>query len=214
MEISHLGHSSFKLRGKNVTLITDPFDPAMVGLKFPKLEADIVTISHDHNDHNFIKEISGNPLIINGPGEYEVKGADIIGLASFHDNQKGKLRGKNTIYRISLDDVSLVHLGDLGHELDDRDIEALDGIDILLIPVGGFFTISASEAMAVISKLEPNIIIPMHYLTEKYNQENFAKIATVDNFLKEMGKVGITPQPKLNITKDKIPAEPTIVVLE
>lgn len=214
MEIVHLGHSSFKLRGKSTTIVTDPFDPSMVGLRFPKIEAEIVTVSHDHHDHNFIGAVSGSPVIINGPGEYEVKGVDIIGINSFHDEKEGSERGRNTVYLIKIDGISVVHLGDLGHKLDDKQREILSGCHILMIPVGGFFTISAFEASQVVSQLEPTVIIPMHYNTPELNQKVFSKIAGVDDFLKEMGKESIIPQPKINITKDKLPVETTIVVLE
>lgn len=214
MEITHLGHSSFKLRGKAVTVVTDPFDPDMVGLKFPKIEADIITVSHDHHDHNFIRIVSGNPIIIDGPGEYEVKGADIIGINSYHDEKEGSERGRNVVYLMKIDGISVVHLGDLGHKLDDRQRESLNGVDILLIPVGAIYTIDAATATQVISQLEPSIIIPMHYHTSSLNQQIFGKLTGVDVFLKEMGKEGITPQPKLNITKDKLPSETTVVVLE
>src|SRR3989344_1314972 len=174
MEITHIGHASFRLRGKKAILITDPYDPAMVGLKFPKTEADIVTISHPHGDHNYKEGISGEKLIIiEGPGEYEVKSVKIIGIPTYHDEVRGGERGKNTIYRIDMDEISIAHLGDLGHKLDDTTIEVLNRIDVLMIPVGGYYTISSAIAVQVVSQLEPSIIIPMHYLTDRMNKENF-----------------------------------------
>lgn len=214
MEITYIGHSSFKLRGKSGTLVTDPFNPVSVGSKFPKVEADVITISHGHDDHNYSDGVSGSPLIIAGPGEYEVKGIKIIGVASFHDNENGKERGDNTIYRIEADGISVVHLGDLGHKLDDKSLEILDGVDILLIPVGGVYTISASLAAEVISQLEPKIVLPMHYNTKLHNQKIFSFLSGVDIFLKEMGKEDIKSIPKLSVTKDRLPAELTVVVLE
>lgn len=214
MEITHLGHSSFKIRGKQVVLVTDPFDPDMVGIKFPKLQADVVTVSHKHRDHSFKSAVEGTPLIIAGPGEYEVKGAKIIGVSTFHDSQNGEVRGKNTVYRLEIDGVSLVHCGDLGHKFDDGQLETLDGANILLVPVGGFYTIDASVASEVVSQIDPDIIIPMHYNDSRLKQENFGKLTGVDVFLKQMGKEGITPQQKLTITKDRLPNEPLVVVLE
>lgn len=214
MEIQYLGHACFRLKGKNATVITDPFDPKMVGIKFPKTSADIVTISHLHKDHSYTKEIEGEELIINGPGEYEVKGIKILGISSFHDAKEGKERGKNTIYRIEVDKVSIIHLGDLGHKLTDGEVDSLGNVDILLVPVGGFYTINAAEATLVSSQIEPKIIIPMHYNRKDLNQENFGKLESVDVFLKEMGKAGVIPQPKLVITKEKLPLEATVVVLE
>ncbi|MBI4990900.1 MBL fold metallo-hydrolase [Candidatus Gottesmanbacteria bacterium] len=214
MEITYIGHSSFKLRGKSGTLVSDPFNPASLGSKFPKVEADVVTISHGHDDHNYSGGVSGSPLIIAGPGEYEVKGIKIIGVPSFHDNENGKERGENTIYRIEIDGISVVHLGDLGHKLDDKSLEILDGVDILLIPVGGVYTISAPIAAEVISQLEPKIVLPMHYNTKLHNQKIFSNLSGVDVFLKEMGKEDTKPIPKLSVTKDRLPTELTVVVLE
>jgi L-ascorbate metabolism protein UlaG (beta-lactamase superfamily) len=214
MEITHLGHSSFKLKGKSASLITDPFDPEAVGMKFPKAEADVVTLSHFHKDHNFTEGIGGEPVIIAGPGEYEVKGIRVIGIPSYHDAEKGAEKGKNTMYLIVIDNVSIVHCGDLGHKLDDKQKEILNGADILLIPVGGFFTINAKTATEVVSQIEPSVIIPMHYRTDKFTKEVSSEFVGVEEFLKEMGKEAVLSQPKLMITKDKIPGEPTVVVLE
>lgn len=214
MEITHLGHASFKIRGRHVALITDPFNPEMTGLKFPKIAADIVTISHQHGDHNFLGRILDTPVIIAGPGEYEAKGVRIVGIATYHDAVKGSQRGKNTIYRIEMDGISLVHCGDLGHKLDDGQIDQLGDVDLLMIPVGGVYTISAKEATEVVHRLEPKIVIPMHYNTSGLSQSAFGELAEVSNFLKEMGKEGIKSQPKLVVSKEKLPAEITVIVLE
>lgn len=214
MEITHLGHSSFKVRGKRATLVTDPFDPEFISLKFPKVEASVVTVSHEHGDHNFTKGVGGEPTIIDGPGEYEVAGIKIMGLSSFHDDKRGEERGKNTVYYIEMDKVSLAHLGDLGDKLDDAVSEILNGVDVLMIPVGGFYTISPVTAVEIITKLEPSIIIPMHYRPVGTRNETLAKLEPVSTFLKEMGKENVTPEPKLSISKDKIPGEATVVVLE
>lgn len=214
MEITYIGHSSFKLKGKSAVVATDPYDEKMVGLKFPKIEADIVTVSHQHEDHNNIQVIEGTPVVITGPGEYEIKGVKIVGVATFHDDMKGDKRGKNTVYHIKIDGISIVHCGDLGHKLDDKKLEMLDGVDILMVPVGGFYTLSASEASELASQLDPKIIIPMHYNHTKLNQNTFGQLSAVDVFLKEMGKEGIQPVEKLVVTKEKLPAELTVVVLE
>ncbi len=214
MEISLIGHASFKLRGKTATVVTDPFDPKVMGIKFPKTTADIVTVSHSHPDHSFVGVLEGDNLVIEGPGEYEVKGVKIWGVPTFHDTTNGKERGKNTVYRMEIDRVSIVHLGDLGHKLTDVQVDSLDGVDILLVPVGGFYTIDGEVAAAISSQLEAKIVIPMHYNRRDLDQKRFGKLAGVDVFLKEMGKSGIIPQPKLLITKEKLPLEPTVVVLE
>lgn len=214
MEITYLGHSSFKLRGKSVVVVTDPF-AENIGIKFPRhVAADIVTISHNHDDHNNLKAVEGNPFVVKGPGEYEVKGVAIVGISVFHDDQKGALRGKNTIYRIEIDGISIVHLGDLGHALSSDQVDDLDGVDILLIPVGSFYTIDAGVAAEVVSLVEPSIVIPMHYNRPGLDQKTFASLDPVSVFLKEMGKEGITAVPKLSISKDKLPEELQVVVIE
>lgn len=214
MEITYLGHSSFKLRGKTVTVVTDPYD-ASIGIKFPKhTSADIVTVSHDHNDHNAAGTVEGSPFVIGGPGEYEVKGVAIVGIGVFHDEAGGSKRGKNTIYRIELDGVSIVHLGDLGHTLTSDQVDGLDGVDILLIPVGGVYTIDAKIAHEVVTTIEPSVVIPMHYNREGLDQKTFGTLAPVATFLKEIGKEGILPVPKLTVTKDKLPEELQVVVLQ
>lgn len=214
MDITYLGHSSFKLRGKQVTVVTDPFS-SMVGLPFPKhTSADIVTVSHDHEDHNAAGVVEGNPFVVAGPGEYEIKGVGIVGIGVFHDDAAGAKRGKNTIYRIELDGISIVHLGDLGHELSSVEVDSLDGVDILFVPVGGVYTIDAATAAKVVSEIEPTIVIPMHYNRPGLDQKTFGALTGVDAFLKEMSKTEVTPQPKLTITKDKLPEEMQVVVLQ
>lgn len=213
MEITFISHAAFKLRGNKATIVTDPFDPEFLKIKFPKIEADIVTISHEHPDHNFAEGVDAQPLIIQGPGEYESKGVNIVGVSSYHDDKNGAERGINTIYRFEIDGISLVHLGDLGHKLSDSQLEQLDGVDILMIPVGGFYTITPSIAVEVVNQIEPLVIIPMHYLTQNLKGPEFSKLSGVEVFLKEMGKEHVTPQAKFNITKDKKPVETTIVVL-
>ena len=214
MEITYLGYSSFKMRGKGATIVTDPFDPQIVGIKFPKLPADMVTISHTHKTHNFTGAILETPLLIAGPGEYEVKGIKIIGIATYHDDANRSKEGVNTVYRIEVDGISLVHCGDLGHKFNEKDLDSLDGVDILLIPVGGVTTINSSSAIQIISQIEPKIVIPMHYNVASLDQKKFSKLAPLSVFLKEMGKEEIKPIPKLVISKDRLPAELTVVVLE
>jgi L-ascorbate metabolism protein UlaG (beta-lactamase superfamily) len=214
MDIFHLGHSSFKLKGKAMTLVTDPFDSDEVGIKFPKTEADVVTVSHSHADHSATSSLENDPLVITGPGEYEVKGVRIVGIASYHDDTKGSQRGKNVLFRITIDGISFLHCGDLGHLLSQDEIEHLDGIDVLLVPVGGVYSLTPSQAKELVAKVEPRIVIPMHYQVTGLDPKKYGSLAPVSEFLKEMGKEGIVPIPKLNITKDKLPEEQTIVVLE
>jgi len=211
MEILPLGHASFKLRGKFATVVTDPYDEKEMGIKYPKhIEADILTISHNHFDHNAKGLIGGSPFVVEGAGEYEIKGVSVIGVGSFHDDKNGEERGKNTMYRIEIDGLRLLHLGDLGHVLSSAQVDVVDGVDVLFIPVGGVYTIDAEKAAQVISDLEPRIVIPMHYGTDTYNKG----LAPVSVFLKQMGKESVTPGAKLTISRDKLPAEMQVVVLE
>ena len=138
----------------------------------------------------------------------------MVGVEAFHDGKNGAERGKNTIYKIEMEGISLVHLGDLGHKLTEGQTEILSGVDVLFIPVGGIYTIDAQTAAEVATQLEPSIIIPMHYQRAGLNPQAFAELAPVSNFLKEMGKEGIVPQPKLKVTKDTLPQETQVVVLE
>ncbi len=215
MDITYFGHSSFRIKGKTATVVTDPYDPVDVGLKFPKhIAADIVTVSHGHKDHAAVAQIEENPYVVRGPGEYEIKGVGIIGLSTYHDEEKGVKRVKNTIYRIEIDGVALVHLGDLGHTLSTDQVDALDGVGILMIPVGGVYTIDPATAVEVINELEPSIVIPMHYGRADLNQKEFGGLAQLSAFLKEIGKEDVAAQPKLSITRDKLPSEMQVVVLE
>jgi L-ascorbate metabolism protein UlaG (beta-lactamase superfamily) len=213
MDIKYFGHSSFLIRGRAGSVVTDPFNQAATGLKFPpRVESEIVTISHDHQDHNAAANIAGNPFVVSGPGEYEIKGVSILGYRVFHDEEGGKTRGVNVIYRLEIDGVKIVHLGDIGQPLSDGLVEELGEVDILFIPVGGHFTIGPSDAKKIISEIEPLIYIPMHYRTP-FHLPAFAELKTLADFLKEMSVESVVPVPKLSVTKDKLPAQTTITVL-
>lgn len=211
MIITWQGHSCFKIQDKigpdGVTVITDPFSKE-VGLKVPNCEADIVTISHDHYDHNNSAALRGQPLIINCAGEYDYKGILVEGIDSFHDDKEGKERGLNVIYRFEVEDISIVHLGDLGSPLDNGQLEKLAGTDILLIPVGGKYTLDAKKAVEVISQIEPRIVIPMHYKTKDLKID----IDPVDKFIKEIG-IEPTYEEKLKISKKDLPQEDMELVI-
>lgn len=214
MDINYLGHSAFKIKGKAVTVITDPFDADMVGIKLPKLEADIVTISHNHPDHNKAEIISGVKRVIDSPGEYEIGGTSFVGISSYHDSKKGEERGKNTIYVIEIDGLRLCHLGDLGHTLSESIISEIGDIDVLFVPVGGVYTVDAKTAVDVVNSIEPKVIVPMHYKTDEHKGEAFSEVSPVDEFLKEMG-LRVETLPKLSIKAGELSSEEQyIVVLE
>ncbi|OGK23535.1 hypothetical protein A3A46_04385 [Candidatus Roizmanbacteria bacterium RIFCSPLOWO2_01_FULL_37_13] len=214
MDIKYLGHASFFIKSKEAKLVTDPFDPQMVGLKFPKIEADIVTVSHHHKDHDQAQLVSESPLVIDSPGEYEKKGLRVFGYKTYHDKKKGLERGENTVYKIEAEGVSILHCGDLGLVWDDAFIDTLGEVDVLLVPVGGFYTIDASEAVELVKKIEPSIVIPMHYNQPKLNQQNFGKLLPVAEFLKKIGAENSSPIPKLTVKKEELLEEMKVVVME
>jgi L-ascorbate metabolism protein UlaG (beta-lactamase superfamily) len=208
MEITWLGHSCFLIRGKEETIITDPCHPDL-GYRLGEPKADIVTLSHSHPGHNYIEGVANDPKQIKSPGEYEIGGTFITGLASFHDNRKGDLRGKNTIYIIEMDGITLCHLGDLGHPLDPHLIEEIGDIDILFLPVGEVSTMPIDTAVEVVRQLEPPIVIPMHYKTEAFT----GNLSLVDKFLDKMRTKGLEPRPKLSITSSSLPSSTQTIVL-
>lgn len=210
MDIYFYGQACFKLKGKTASIIIDPYKMEFTGLKLPRdLSADVAISTHDHDDHNNLEVVTEAALKVTGPGEYEVKGVSITGISTFHDTESGAQRGRNTVYNISIDGLNIVHLGDLGHTLSQEQIEEIGATDILLVPVGSVYTIDAKTASDVVSSLEPKIVIPMHYSLPGLKFE----LEPVDNFLKEMGFDGVETQPKLSITKDKLPGELQVVVL-
>jgi L-ascorbate metabolism protein UlaG (beta-lactamase superfamily) len=213
MDITFLGHSSFRLKGKTASLVTDPFDSKVVGFPFPKVSADIVTISHNHDDHNKAELVKDVKKVVSGPGEYEINEVSIIGISSYHDDKKGAKRGKNTIYVIEMDGLRIVHLGDLGHKLSEKFIEKVGSVDVLIIPVGGEYTIDATQAAELVRTIEPKIIIPMHFKVPKLNAQTFAKISSVEPFLTQIG-IPVEKTNKLNVSSIAIEEEQKVVLLE
>lgn len=210
IDISWLGQACFKIKSKGATLLTDPYNDAFIGLKLGNPEADIVTVTHDHQDHNYVPGVKGEPFVIKGPGEYEVKGVNVLGVATFHDTKNGSERGLNTVYNIEVEGVKIAHMGDLGQILTNEQVEELGSVDVLLVPVGGVYTIEADEAAKLSALIEPKIVIPMHYKLPGLKPD----LDSVEKFLKEMGKERIEPAPKISIRKDKLPEELQIIVLE
>ncbi len=166
MIIKPLGHSCFLLEESTGTkIVTDPYS-SDIGISMPPVSADAVTVSHAHYDHNNVKAVSGDPLIINRPGSFEVKGVHIIGIDTKHDGENGRLRGSNIVFNFRMDGVNICHLGDVGHGPSPLMIEAIGPVDILLVPVGGNYTIDAEIAKEYVDRLMPSVVIPMHYKTE------------------------------------------------
>lgn len=211
MVITWYGHSCFKIITNGLTIIIDPFNKD-IGLRPPFGQADILLVSHNHHDHNNVGTIGGNPFIINGPGEYEVKGISIVGVESAHDAKNGEERGMNTIYLIESEDIKLCHFGDFGQDdLTDEQSEAIDGPDVVFIPVGGKYTIGATRATNLVNSLEPKIVIPMHF---KMSGSKINDIDSVDRFLKEMGAGKKDAVDKLTIKKKGLPEQMEVVVMK
>ena len=209
MDINWLGHSCFRMRGRQAAVVTDPFPPDL-GYSPGKITADIVTVSHQHPSHNYVQGVGGSPKEIVGPGEYEVQGVLIIGIGTYHDAEGGQKRGKNTVYLMEIDGLTVCHLGDLGHVLPAEQVEELDNVDVLMLPVGGVSTINAATATEVIRQIEPKIVLPMHYKTPAVSRE----LGTVESFLKEMGLERADSQPKLSVTASTLPASTQVFLLE
>ena len=217
MDIKYLGHASFLIKGRVAKLVTDPFDPKMVGLKYPKQEADIVTVSHTHGDHNNIGQIASPPteslLVIDWPGQFEKKGMRVIGYKSYHDKKQGAERGENILYKIE-DDLTVLHCGDLGVIPDDKFLDEIGDVDILLIGTGGETALEPEEAVELVKKIEPSIVIPMHYNTSGHDQKIWKGKAPVEDFLKKIGAENIQPIAKLSVKKEELGEEMKVVVME
>ncbi|OGD85000.1 hypothetical protein A2165_04105 [Candidatus Curtissbacteria bacterium RBG_13_40_7] len=215
VDIWWYGQSCFKIKGKSASVVVDPYNSEFTGFRPLKLEANIVCVTHDHKDHNEVGSVKGveegkDPFVISGPGEYEITGVNIEGIASFHDEKEGSERGINTIYLITIDDINIVHLGDLGQKkLTQEQIEQLSSCDVLMIPVGGVYTIGAKDAPDVIAQLEPKIVVPMHYKVDGLK----INLDPLDKFLSTMGKKQ-EPTAKLSVTQERLPEEVEIVILE
>jgi len=200
MEITYLGHSCFRLRGKQCTIITDPFPPDL-GYSLGKPTATIVSVSHEHPSHSYVQGVGGDAKVITGPGEYEICGVMIFGIPTYHDAERGAQRGKNTVFVFEIDEIVVAHLGDLGHPLSAEQAARVEDADVLLVPVGGSSTIDAAQAAAIVRQVEPKIVIPMHYKTDAITRQ----LDTVERFLTEMGIKEAAPQPKLNVNKNSLP---------
>jgi len=209
LDITWLGHSCFRIKGKEATVITDPYHPSL-GYSLSKLQADIVTLSHFHPGHCYTEAITSDFKEIKGPGEYELGGTFITGLATWHDTVQGQKLGKNTVYLLEMDGMALCHLGDLGHLLASEFIEDMDDIDVLFLPVGGVSTIGGSTGAEIVRRLTPKVVIPMHYKTVTLAKE----LEPVDKFLKEVGIKETVSQAKLSVTRSTLPTSTQVIILD
>lgn len=211
--IDYFGQSSFGISDKDgMKIVTDPYDP-ILGYKFPSISTKILTVSHDHFDHNNVAALQGYEQLINTTtGSFKNDGIKINGIFSYHDGTQGSERGTNTIYTYDINKIKICHLGDLGHELSDDLIKSIGKVDVLMIPVGGFFTINSDEVMNTINRINPKVVIPMHYGTETSRPVFEDYLAPVENFtsriklegwnVKEVDNLTLTKQ-MLNTLKTK-----------
>ena len=211
MKVKWLGHSCFLITSeKGMRIITDPYTVG-AGINYSAIResADVVTVSHEHGDHNNASQVKGNPQVIKGSGTKNAAGIEFKGIATYHDESRGRERGTNTVFCFPIDSIRLCHLGDLGHLLGKEEVASIGAVDILFIPVGGFFTIDAAAASEVCRQLKPKVIIPMHYRTSRCAYP----ISTIDSFLK--GKEGVKRWDKSEgeFRAGELPVESEIVVL-
>ncbi|GIW07585.1 MAG: Zn-dependent hydrolase [Dehalococcoidia bacterium] len=208
MELTWLGHACFRLRSREATIVTDPYE-AGSGYPTLKLTANIVTVSHADPRHSAAAAIGGSPRVIDRPGEYEIAGVPIIGVRTYRDREKGATLGKNVSFVFTVEDMQIGHLGNLGHVPNAEQAEALTGLDVLLIPVGGRVTLDAKLAAETISLLQPRLVVPMHFATPREKED----LDGIDRFLREMGLAAAEPQPRLSVTKSSLPDSVQVVVL-
>jgi len=212
MEIIWFGHSCFKLSERNLaTVVTDPYDAQSVGHSKLDLTADIVTISHNKPGHNYIAAVKGQPFVIAGPGEYEIGNVFITGLQTNSQNAKVELSERNTIYIYDFDGIKLAHLGGANHMPNQSEVEELGNVHILIVPIGGTTTLNSVQAAEIVNMIEPNIVIPMHYMIDS----SIIQLDPLNKFLKEMGLSSVEPLKSLKVTSPRnLPEETQVVVLE
>jgi len=208
MEIKWFGHSCFRVKGKNTALIFDPYTPGSTGYVMGNLSADAVAISHDEPTANYDFVIEGSRKTINGPGEYEIGDAIIMGIATARDSANGATKGKNTVYCAEIDEISICHLGDLGHDFTSDQLDNVGQVDVLMLPIGG--SLGVKSAVVMVHKLQPMVVLPMHY----GSSQNGYRYTPVKDFLREFGAEDIPSQPKLNLSKNSMPLSMQIILLE
>ncbi len=214
MKVKWLGHACFLLTSEaGVRIVTDPYTPGAFGLGYrpPAETADIVTVSHEHPDHNNTAAVKGKPEVVRGAGVHKVKGVEIKGVSTSHDEASGSQRGPNTVFCFTLDGVRVCHLGDLGHDLAAGSLAEIGPVDVLLIPVGGNFTIDANVASRLADRIAPKVVIPMHFQNERCRD---FPVAAVDDFRKKRQRVRTVDGSEVEIKKDNLPAETETVVLK
>lgn len=207
MNLTWLGHACFELAGENAVILTDPYD-ASVGYPLHPRRANIVTVSHEHYDHSDTSWIEAD-AVYRKPGYFKYQGVDIHGIPSFHDTLRGRKRGENIIYKFTMDGLRICHLGDLGHSLDEEKIRTIGRVDILLIPVGGLYTIDAEQALIIAQQLEARLVIAMHYKTDAINMS----IDSEKTFLKSSGGTKLDGS-SLEVDRHSLPENMEFIALD
>lgn len=213
MRIVYMGHACFRIIGRGAEVVTDPFTG--IGLPEPEAQGDLILCSHTHRDHCHVGRTAkaGAKELVAFVGQTEASGVKVKGVATYHDDEGGAKRGRNSVYVFEVDGVSLCHLGDLGHDLTDEQLEAIGRVDVLFVPVGGFFTIGPEKASDVCDGIDPRIVIPMHFYSKKHG-EGFSRLHTVDDFVSIRENVRRVGGPEMTLEKDSLPGDTETVVLE
>jgi L-ascorbate metabolism protein UlaG (beta-lactamase superfamily) len=212
MKIKWIGHSCFLVTaGDGTRVILDPYKKES-HLDYIEVrdKADIVTVSHDHFDHNHTVLITGHPDILKGAGKWNIKGISIRGISAWHDDKMGRERGNNTIFCLELDGVRLCHLGDIGHLLNQTELKAIGAVDVLMLPVGGIFTIDAAQAGEQCVRINPMVAIPMHYKTDRCSFLQY----TADDFAMGKPKVKRLDSSEVEIIKASMPTQTEVIILQ
>jgi L-ascorbate metabolism protein UlaG (beta-lactamase superfamily) len=208
-EIIWYGHACFAVRGRDVTVLMDPVPPTS-GYEVEALSADIVTLSHEYPGHSAQEHVNDGGRLINGPGEYEIQEVFINGIQTWRDGERGVLRGRNTVYVLEIEDLVICHLGHIGHVLTEKQAEQISAVDVLLVPAGGGSTVTAAQAAEIIGQIEPGIIIPMQFKTEKGDFDR----EPVDGFLRELASAEHETLERLRVRKSDIGETARVVLLE
>ena len=213
MKIQYLGHSSFKLtESTGISVVTDPYDDS-VGYHMPETDADAVTVSHHHYDHDAISKVKGNPVVLDKETGYILKDSvEISSIMSFHDDCRGKKRGENIIFKFRMDGLDVCHLGDLGEDCSSDLIEMILPVNVLMIPVGGNYTIDAKMAKEYVDRIMPDIVIPMHYRAKGCKLD----IDKVDDFIDEFDGENVViaeTGDEIEISSDDLDGEKTTIIV-
>jgi len=212
MKIKWLGHACFLIEGEQGRLITDPYDESM-SYRPPDCNVDVVTVSHDHFDHNAVGRVKGSPTVVRGEGVHSASGIRFQGIASFHDESGGTKRGANTIFAFEIERIRMAHLGDLGETLSEEQAAALSDVEVLLIPVGGYYTIGANEAAALVNRIPGlRVVIPMHYKTDRLGDD--FPIAPVANFARLVQNVKHIGSSEVALSRESLPAQVQVWILD